>query len=80
VPSFSSPAPIGSKNELREFILERASLAHLYLQHVIDCVSVCDDFGLAVALRKHGLLMKAVHVTYRDLAAKNREAGDARPL
>jgi hypothetical protein len=78
--SFHGPAPIGSKNELREFLLEHASLADLYLQHVIDCVSVHDDFGLAVALRKHGLLMKVVHDTYRDLTATKQEAGNARPF
>src|SRR5687767_15093333 len=36
----------------------------------LDCASVGDEFGLAYALKKHRLLMRAVHETWREMAAK----------
>jgi hypothetical protein len=63
---------------LREFIAEHLGLAQIYVAHAFDCASVGNDFGLACALRKHGLLMKAVHETYRDLATTKQEVADAR--
>jgi hypothetical protein len=60
-----------------EFVAEHLSLAQIYLAHALDCASVGDDFGLACALKKHGLLMRAVHETWREMAAK-KEAARAR--
>jgi hypothetical protein len=74
----TAPAPHGTPAALREFIAEHACLAHLFLSHAIDCASIGDDFGLAVALRKHGILMQAVHDTYRELSAEKQGADDER--
>ncbi len=68
----------GSQDMLREFIAEHLGVAQIYVAHAFDCASVGDDFGLACALRKHGLLMNAVHETYRDLAAKKEEGAHVR--
>jgi hypothetical protein len=71
----TSPAPpSGSLYELRQFIADHVELAGVYLAHAADCALLGDDFGLKVALTKHGLYMKAVRETFADLVAKQKRA------
>jgi hypothetical protein len=65
-------APVGSREELLEFIAEQATLAQMYLGHDIDCALAGDERGLHFALQQNIDRMKAVHETYRDLLGRQR--------
>jgi hypothetical protein len=69
----SSSAPIGSREELLEFIAEQADLARMYLSHAIGCALAGDERGLHNALQQTVDRMKAIFETHRDLLRHREE-------
>jgi hypothetical protein len=70
------PAPIGSKDELREFIAEAMNMARIQAGLGATYAEIGDDVGLHYAARRLAAYTKAILATVADLQAKG--AGDAR--
>ena len=64
---FRNPAPIGSREELREFIAQHLALAVVHIEHGVDYANLGSDTALGYALRAASGYMNAAVATYSDL-------------
>ena len=69
-------APIGTREELRQFIAEKLEDALVHINHGIDYADLGTDKALGYALRCASANLNAAVTTYVDLRAK--EASNAR--
>jgi hypothetical protein len=69
------PAPIGSREELREFIGENLQMVGIQAELGTTYAAIGDDVGLSYAVRRLATYTKAILATLADLQAKG--AGDA---
>ena len=73
---FPLPAPIGTRDELRQVIAENLSFAVVHIEHAIDLANIgTSDAGLAFALRSASAHFGTALASLRDLM-KGEDAND----
>ncbi len=67
----SRPAPIGSKEELRQYMAQHLALARIFLLHAEDLAEIRDDEEFGKTINKHVAALRAVLATFNDLRRRS---------
>jgi hypothetical protein len=64
------PAPIGSKEELRQHMAQHLALARVFLLHAEDLAEIENDEEFGKTINKHVTALRAVIATFNDLRGR----------
>jgi hypothetical protein len=76
-PEAPAPAPLGTRENLREAIAEAASMAALTANMICAHCEVADDVGMSYTTRRLIAYVRFLAGAVRDLKSDEMEGGDA---